>query len=153
MKSSNTFLLIKLVYWFKSVLSTIFDPADRMRIRPNLEAEGRNSKLKSRDKNALNKMNIINYMNVLQVRPYLLRLWSIPLGTRLPPPRSTPTPDNNWSTVDNTHRNNHCGNLMDDFTIEFLTQTLKIIQAVLSAGFALWILTPRQRTWCLVSSK
>jgi len=60
MKSSNTFLLIKLVglYWFKSVSSNLFDPAGHMRI--NLEAAGRNRKLKSRDKNSLNKINIIN---------------------------------------------------------------------------------------------
>src|SRR6218665_3193482 len=68
MKSSNTYLLIKLVYWLKSVLSNIFDPAGggagHMRI--NLEAAGRNSKLKSRDKNSVNKMNIINRNRKLQ---------------------------------------------------------------------------------------
>ena len=72
MKSSNTFLIIKLEYWFKSEVSNLFDLEGHMRI--NLETAGRNSKLKSRDKNSLNKMNIISYMNVLQGRPYPLRL-------------------------------------------------------------------------------
>src|SRR6218665_410210 len=124
MKSSNTFSLIKLglvgcniIDLIKSVLSNLFDPAGHMRI--NLEAAGRNSKLKSRDKNSLNKMNIINYMNVLQGRAYVYE--AFPLV-----PSTTTTPDN-WSTVDNTHRNNHWRNLRHDFPFEFLTQTLKMI--------------------------
>ena len=52
----------------------------------------------------------------------------------------------------NNQRDNYYRNLKRCFTIEFQTQTLKTIQAVglLSASFALWILSCRERTWYLV---
>ena len=58
------------------------------------------------------------------------------------------TPDN-CSTVDNTHRNNHCGSLRHNFTVEFQDPNADPqddLGCILSASFALWILTPRQRT-------
>jgi len=39
-----------------------------------------------------NLVNIINYVNIMQGRPYPLCLWSIPLGTILPPTTTTPRP-------------------------------------------------------------
>jgi len=47
-------------------------------------------------------------MDVMQGRPYPLRLWSIPLSTIFPTRRRPP---DHWSIVDNAQRSNCCRNL------------------------------------------